>query len=192
MGLHQLIFSVYTFTSALASSGIGIATTRLVSEHIGFGGKSAVKKILSRALGISLTLGVFSCALMYFCADAAALYWLKDNRAALSLKILSFGLPFMAVSSCLKGYFMARRKASTPSNSQLFEQLIRIGVVVFCLSRVDAGDLSQACAGSRNRKRPVRDWRVPVHLYRLSGATSTPSPTCINRPSVSCGVCRTY
>lgn len=146
MGLHQLIFSVYTFTSALASSGIGIATTRLVSEHIGFGGKSAVKKILSRALGISLTLGVFSCALMYFCADAAALYWLKDNRAALSLKILSFGLPFMAVSSCLKGYFMARRKASTPSNSQLFEQLIRIGVVVFCLSRVDAGDLSQACA----------------------------------------------
>lgn len=146
MGLHQLIFSVYTFTSALASSGIGIATTRLVSEHIGFGGKSAVKKILSRALGISLTLGIFSCALMYFCADAAALYWLKDNRAALSLKILSFGLPFMAVSSCLKGYFMARRKASTPSNSQLFEQLIRIGVVVFCLSRVDAGDLSQACA----------------------------------------------
>lgn len=146
MGLHQLIFSVYTFASALASSGIGIATTRLVSEHIGAGGKSAVKKILSRTLGVSIALGVFSCVLMYSCADIAALYWLKDERAALSLRILSFGLPFMAVSSCLKGYFMARRKASTPSNSQLFEQLIRIAVVVFLLSRVDAGDLSQACA----------------------------------------------
>lgn len=146
MGLHQLIFSVYTFTSALASSGIGIATTRLVSEQIGFGGKSAVKKILSRALAISVVLGLGSFVLMYFCADAAALYWLKDERAALSLKILSFGLPFMAVSSCLKGYFMARRKASTPSNSQLFEQLIRIGVVMLLLSRIDPRNLSQACA----------------------------------------------
>lgn len=146
MGLHQLIFSVYTFASALASSGIGIATTRLVSEHIGSGGKSAVRKILSRALGLSAALGVLSCTLMYFFADAAAVYWLGDERAALSFKILSFGLPFMAVSSCLKGYFMARRKTASPSVSQIFEQIIRIAVVILLLGYVNTGDLSQACA----------------------------------------------
>ena len=59
MGLHQLIFSIYTFTSAIASSGISIAVTRLVSEKIDVGGKKAVNKILSRALCISLFLGFF-------------------------------------------------------------------------------------------------------------------------------------
>ena len=146
MGLHQLIFSIYTFASAIASSGINIAVTRLVTEDVVTGGKQAVNKILFRSLLLSLLLGLCAYALLFFCADFVSQKWLCDTRVALSLKILSFGLPFMAVSSCLKGYFMARRKASTPSNSQLFEQLVRIFVVLLCLSRVEHDNLEKACA----------------------------------------------
>lgn len=146
MGLHQLILSIYMFASAVASSGISVAATRLVSEKIVRGGAKAVNKILAYSLFVSIILGLCAFALMYFCADTAAMCWLHDTRAALSLKILSFGLPFMAVSSCLKGYFTARRKASTPSNSQLFEQLIRILTVVILLSHINTENLSLACA----------------------------------------------
>lgn len=146
MGLHQLIFSVYTFASAIASSGISIAVTRLVSEKIDSGGKLAVNKILSRALCVSIFLGFLSCALMFFGAEFVSANWLGDMRACLSLKILSLGLPFMAVSSCLKGYFIARRKTSTPSNSQLFEQLVRIVTCMLLLKYTGTKNLAYACA----------------------------------------------
>ena len=41
----------------------------------------------------------------------------------------------MGVSSCLRGYFIARRKAASPSRAQIFEQIVRIGVVVFLIDR---------------------------------------------------------
>lgn len=146
MGLHQLIFSVYTFASAIASSGVSVAVTKLVSAQSGHLGKAGAREIMGKALFISLGLGVFSGALMFFSSDAAANYWLGDMRAAMSLKILSFGLPFMAVSASLKGYFLARRNAAVPSRSQIFEQLVRIAVVVSLLVPFSKKGLGWACA----------------------------------------------
>lgn len=144
MGLHQLIFSVYTFASAIASSSISTAVTRLVSENAPATKKSA-KKILSRAFAVSILLSFAAASLMFFLAEFISERYLGDMRAALSLKILSFGLPFMAVSSCLKGYFLARRKTSTPSGSQIFEQAVRIAAVMALLSKVPASNLKFAC-----------------------------------------------
>lgn len=144
MGLHQLIFSVYTLASALASSGISIATTRLISEkgH----GKGSVRKIMHRALFLGGFFGFSACLLLFFGADTIARLWLCDMRVSLSLKILSFGLPFMSLSSCLKGYFLARRKAGVTSGSQIFEQLLRIGIVVLLFAVIDTSNLAAACA----------------------------------------------
>lgn len=146
MGLHQLILSIYMFASAVASSGINVAVTRLVSEKVGTGGLCTVKKILFHSLSASIILGLAAFAIMFFGADFISEKWLHDARASLSMKVISFGLPFMAVSSCLKGYFTARRKASTPSNSQLFEQLIRILTVVMLLRFINTKNLTLACA----------------------------------------------
>jgi O-antigen/teichoic acid export membrane protein len=40
----------------------------------------------------------------------------------ISLKTLSFGLPFMALSSCLRGYFYGVRKIMIPASQMIFEQ----------------------------------------------------------------------
>lgn len=145
MGLHALIFTVYTFASAVATAGLSLAVTRLVSEDFAAGGKAAITAVLKKALPLSLALGSGAMLLMYFLADAAALYWLCDARAALSLRILSLGLPFMALSACFKGYFMARRNAKTPSDSQLVEQIIRILAIVLLLKPAAKHGLAYAC-----------------------------------------------
>ena len=51
----------------------------------------------------------------------------------------------MGVSSCLRGYFIARRKAASPSRAQIFEQIVRIGVVVFLIDRFAVLGLTFAC-----------------------------------------------
>ena len=146
MGLYQLIFSVYMLGSTFASAGICTAVTRLVTDELVCGTKKSVRGILRKAVGLSVLIGVISALLIFFGADPISRYWLMDLRAVPALKVLCFSLPSMGVSSCLRGYFIARRKAASPSRAQIFEQLVRIGVVMFLLDRFVAMGLTYACA----------------------------------------------
>lgn len=146
IGLYQLVFSVYMFAATFATSGICTAVTRLVSEELVVGDKAGVKKIVRRCIQLSLVISAVTTAVLFFGADFISGYILKDARAALSLKILAFSLPFMGICSCIKGYFIARRKATPSSSSQLLEQVVRIIVVMLVISRYDNLKLEYACA----------------------------------------------
>lgn len=146
MGLYQLIFSVYMLAIIFSTSGSSVAVTRLVSEEAPCGTKNTIARILSRAMAMSVLLGLIASAAMYFGADLAAEFWLCDMRASTALRILSFSLPFMAAGSCLRGYFIARRRALTPSNAQILEQLIRIAIIAVLLDRFVPMGIGYACA----------------------------------------------
>lgn len=146
IGLYQLVFSVYMFAATFATSGICTAVTRLVSEELVVGSKIGVRRIVIRCIELSLVIAALSIALLFFGADFIAIKLLRDTRAVLSLKILGFSLPFMGICSCIKGYFIARRKATPSSVSQLLEQAVRIAVIIYLLSRYSSLGLEYACA----------------------------------------------
>ncbi len=146
IGLYQLVFSVYMFAATFATSGICTAVTRLVSEELVVGNKNGIKRIMRRCVQLSLLVAAFTILVLFFGGDFIATKILKDARAALSLKILAFSLPFMGVCSCVKGYFMARRKAAPSSSSQLLEQIVRIVVIMLIISKYDNLKLEYACA----------------------------------------------
>ena len=132
MGLYQLIFSVYMLAATFATTGLSTAVTRLVAETQGKG-KNAVKKIMTTTTLLTLVISFVSSVLVFFFSEQIAVFWIKDTRSVSALKILSFSLPFMGISSLIRGYFIARRKTIQPSLVQLFEQVIRIGVIMLCL-----------------------------------------------------------
>ena len=144
IGLYQLIFSVYVLASTFATTGITTAVTRMVSELNAPG--SAAKKILVRAIMITLVMALLSLGVLFFSADYIARLLLCDERATLSIKILGFSLPFMGISSCLRGYFIAVRNTASPSFGQLFEQLIRMVLIVFLVNRYSGLGLAATSA----------------------------------------------
>ncbi len=146
IGLYQLVFSVYMFAATFATSGICTAVTRLVSEEMVVGNKDGINRIMRRCVQLSLLVAAFTILVLFFGSDFIANNILNDTRAALSLKILAFSLPFMGVCSCVKGYFMARRKAAPSSSSQLIEQIVRIAVVVLVVGNYNNLKLEYACA----------------------------------------------
>ena len=146
IGLYQLVFSVYMLVSTFASSGISTAVTRLVAEELALGSKKGTLKILKRSIEITLIIALISLAIVYFGAEFIASNLLKDVRAASALKVLPFSLPFMGITSCLKGYFIARRKASPGAVSQLTEQAIRIFLVVFLVKAFVKKGIAVCCA----------------------------------------------
>lgn len=133
MGLYQLIFSVYLLAATFSTAGISTAVTRLVADNEQKG-EAAVRQVLKTATVVTLLVAAVSTAAVFFGAEPISLYLLKDARAIPSLKILAFSLPFMGLSSCFRGYFIARRKTLQPSAVQLLEQAVRIAVVVVCVS----------------------------------------------------------
>ncbi len=146
IGLYQLVFSVYMFSATFATSGISTAVTRLISEELAIGNRAGINRILKKCCVLSLLISGVSIAVLFFGADFIASRLLQDARAALSLKILGFSLPFMGFCSCFKGYFIARRKATPSSVSQLLEQAVRIVLVLYLVSKYNNIGLEYTCA----------------------------------------------
>lgn len=130
LGLYQLIFSIYTFALTFATSGISLAVTRLVAEEKAIGSHATAKNVLRKIFALSLVLSLTACFVLLLFADFFGAELLKDNRTILGLKLLAPSLPFIGISSCLRGYFNALRKVVRPASAQILEQIAEIFVVV--------------------------------------------------------------
>ena len=145
MGLYQLVFSVYILASTFATSGICTAVTRLTADELALGSKKTVKKILTKCISVTLFIAVLSTVILFFGAKFISLKILSDKRACGAIKILSFSLPFMGISSCFKGYFIAKRKASPNALSQIFEQIVRISIVMWAIKKYAQRGIAVSC-----------------------------------------------
>ena len=145
IGLYQLIISVYIFYAAISTTGISLTATRLFSDFTARGEYGKAKYSVEKCIIISLFLGIVLGSAMFFTSDFTAEYFLKDKRTAISLRFLAPSLPFMAVSACIRGYFVARRQTIQTSVEQLLEQVIEMGVFALAFAVLKPDTLEKAC-----------------------------------------------
>ncbi len=145
MGLYQLVFSVYVLATTFAISGTSTAVTRLVAEELALGSKKGVLKILRKSILVTLVIAIASVIVLYFGAEFISKTLLSDIRTLPALKILPLSLPFLAVTSCLRGYFIARRKVTPSAVSQIFEQAVRIIIILLLLNWFKGEGLQSSC-----------------------------------------------
>ena len=67
------------------------------------------------------------------------------TEAAGALRLSALGLPWMAVSAVLRGFFLARRRVGPNVASQLAEQTVRIGAVAAALYATPGRDAGERC-----------------------------------------------
>ena len=136
MGTYHMIFSVFTFGITFASSGLGFAVTRLVAEN-----KYDEKTIVKKAVCISALMSL-SAVVMFLCGSTfinKTFIRAKDGERAINL--LAVGLPCMGISSVLRGYFIAKRKAFTVTVSALWEEGICIFATIITLKKLTGTEL---------------------------------------------------
>ena len=147
MGLYQLVLAVYSLFITLATAGVSVAATRLMAEELSGPdtARGAARGMLRRLLAAGLLLGLFAAALQLATADLAARWWLGDVRAAGALRVSALGMPWMAVSAVLRGFFIARRHVAPNVFSQLTEQTVRIALVALALTRTEGLAVGVRC-----------------------------------------------
>ncbi len=145
MGLYQLIFSVFMLAATFASAGITTAVTRMIAELPSLGGSCI--KIVRRAVQMSLFGCIFLTAGVLILAAAPITdMFICDSRALLSVRLMGLALPFMGVSSCVKGYFFATRNTAVPSCAQLIEQAARMAFILPAVHRFSGLGLEYSLA----------------------------------------------
>lgn len=131
VGLYQLIFPIYALCLSLTASGIETAISRCTANRISLGKKREAKRFLYTGLSLSLLLAVLTMSALQHYASALAIHILSDIRCEPLLVMISYGIPFAAVHSCICGYYLGLKETKIPASSQLAEQIIRVCSVYF-------------------------------------------------------------
>ena len=145
VGLYTLLGGVYGFALTLALSGINLAITKLVSEALALEENQKATAIVKKASLIALSFGTLASLLLFSLSEPLSGLWLGDTRAAKPLRILSFCLPVVALSSVLNGYFTAVRKAYKNAFANLVEMTARISFTAFLFSQSLDKSVELAC-----------------------------------------------
>ena len=148
MGLYQLVMPIYLLSWSITSSGFSTTISRLSASENAWGNSCNIKKVVRISVFLCLIISMITALFMFFGADFLANEIIQDSRTAIALKILAFAIPFMAVGSCIRGYFLGMQHQGVPAISQVLEQTVRI-LSIFVLGQGVIGKgLEYACAAA--------------------------------------------
>ncbi|MEN6351072.1 MAG: polysaccharide biosynthesis protein [Syntrophomonas sp.] len=148
MGLYQMAYPIYTTILALATAGVPVAISVLVSknETQGYTGDSRkifrVSLLILFAFGLLLTLAVWQGA--HFIATRV----LHEPRAYYPIIAVAPAIFFAGLMSVFRGYFQGHQSMIPTAVSQVIEQLFRVTAVIFLAFLLFPRGLEYAAAGA--------------------------------------------
>ena len=133
LGVFHLIMTIYIFGITLASSGISIACTRVVSEEMAVCNDFGVRKSSKMCIYISLIVGILASTFFCFFADFITNVCFHNKVSKIIVYLISIALPIISISSSIIGYFLAVRRVYKTVVGQFLEQITKIIAIVILL-----------------------------------------------------------
>ena len=111
VGVFSLVMSVYMFFITLATSGLSIACTYLVSQKFAKEKYEEGLKAVKSCTLFAVFLGLGSSLLIILLSKIISINWLGNKVSVIPFYLIAIGLPCISISSVINGYFSAVRKA---------------------------------------------------------------------------------
>ena len=146
MGLYQLTYSAFTLAVTMATAGISVAVTRVLTEEQGMNRRGSERPVMRCALTYATLISLTAAACVLLASGYIGRVLLSDERTVLSLRVLAPALPMMSLSSCFKGHLLAVRRPIQIAVSDVIEQVVEVGVFVILIQRFPGLDIEMACA----------------------------------------------
>ena len=144
LGTYSLVMSIYAFLVTLATSGINLATTKIISEEIEKKNEENIPLVLKKAIIYSLIFGIFSAFLLIIFSNTISYKWLMEKVKPSTLSVLALSLPFLSITCAYNGYFLASRKVMPTSIIGVNSQLCRIFTIWILTSYVFKNNINSS------------------------------------------------
>lgn len=145
LGVYQLIISIYTFAITLATSGISIAVTHLVSQKLALKEYADVKKIAKQSIFLSSVIGSIAMILLIISSDLLTVNFLHNKVSSKSLILIAISLPPLAISASINGYFSAVTRVIKSASASFIEQFFKIVISIYFFNMILPNNLENAC-----------------------------------------------
>ena len=127
ISLYMLVMPTYSLLITIASLALPIAISKLVAE-----GKNSIKLAINTGF-IIIILNFFIILTMILTSDFIATTLLNEPRCKYLLIACSLTLPFISISSLIKGYFFGKQKVYPYAISNVLEQVVRLTIISLVL-----------------------------------------------------------
>ncbi len=124
IGIYMLISPTFMLLIALAQLGFPVAISKIVAEN-----KSKSKNLIFSIIPISLFINLLIIIFMIFASGYIANNLLHEPRSYYALVCTGLVLPFISISSILRGYFFGKQKMIPHVVSNITEDIIRLIVI---------------------------------------------------------------
>lgn len=125
MGIYSLIMPTFMLFITLSQLGFPIAISTLVAAK-----KTNNKKLVLGILPISLLINLILLLFLILFGDAISTHLLKETRTYLGIVAIGFVLPFIGISSIIRGYFFGKQRMLPHVISNIMEDVIRLILLI--------------------------------------------------------------
>ncbi len=121
MGIYTLISPTFILLMSIAQLGFPVAISKLVAED-----NKNNKNLVFSIIPISLIINVFIIIFLFLTSFYISHNLLKCDECYWALISIGFVLPFISISSILRGYFFGKNKMLPHVISNITEDLVRL------------------------------------------------------------------
>lgn len=131
INLFSLIMPTYSLLITLASLGLPLAISNLIAEN-----KARSKKILFSIIPTTLLINLLLIIIIFITAPFISNTLLHNKDAYYPIISIAFVLPFVSLSSIIRGYFFGKQKMTPHTLSNIIEQLFRLLLIIIFLPKI--------------------------------------------------------
>ena len=148
MGYFSTSYQMYTWMFIIATAGIPVAISKMVSESLAVSDEKRAKTIYSVSMNFMLILGLVLSLMLFLFADFFASSLLKNPGASLGIKAISPAVLFVSLMSVYRGYFQGYQNMVPTAISEVGEAIGKLVIGFICAYILSKKSMAYASAGA--------------------------------------------
>ncbi len=126
MGLFSILSPTSSLLSVIAVFSYSNAVSKIVSEET-----SRTKNLFLSLIPFSLLINIFVIIIVIIFSKVLSYSLVKNNSLYLPIICISLTMPFISISSIVKGYFWGKQNMFPYMLSNFIEQIVRLVIIIF-------------------------------------------------------------
>ncbi len=131
INLYSIILPTYCLLITIAQLSFPLAISNLIAEN-----KKSSKKILFSIIPISLLINIILIIIIFLVAPIISNNLLNNKETYYPIISIAFILPFISLSSIIRGYFFGKQKMFPHTLSNIIEQLLRLLLIILVIPKI--------------------------------------------------------
>lgn len=122
MGYFNSAYELYTLFFVIATAGLPVAVSIMISENLAKGKRENAKKIYRISFALFLIIGFLGALTLFLCAERFA-DGIGNPRARRCIALIAPTVLFVSVAGAVRGYFQGNQDMTPTAVSQVIEAL---------------------------------------------------------------------